>query len=110
MSWQVARRDPPLGKGRSGRGGPVGLLVCIGQVVGEPSCGGIPVDELVEGELAGQRTRPPDVAAELGLEPLPAQEELEREVRALNLQPNKGKESKTERVLTHLVGQKAATP
>jgi hypothetical protein len=41
---------------------------------------------------------------------LPAQEELEREVRALNLQPDQGKESKTERVLTHLVGQKAATP
>lgn len=39
----------------------------------------------------------------------PAQEELEREVRALNLQPDKGKESKTERVLTHLIGPTAAT-
>jgi hypothetical protein len=40
---------------------------------------------------------------------LPAQEEFEREVRALNLQPDQSEESKTQRVLTHLVGQKAAT-
>src|SRR5438093_10958970 len=35
------------------------------QVVGEPCCGGIPIDDLVEGQLAGQRTRPLDVPAEL---------------------------------------------
>jgi hypothetical protein len=35
------------------------------QVVGEPCCGCIPIDDLVEGQLAGQGTRPPDVAAEL---------------------------------------------
>src|SRR5215216_6282538 len=57
-------------KGWSGRVGPVGLPVCVGQVVGEPSCRGIPIDELVEGELAGQRTRAADVAGELGLESL----------------------------------------
>jgi hypothetical protein len=39
----------------------------------------------------------------------PAQEELEREVRALHLQPDNDNRSKTERVLTHLVGLEAAT-
>jgi hypothetical protein len=46
------------------------LPVCVCQVVGEPSCGGIPIDELVEGQPTRQRTRPPDVAAELLAEPL----------------------------------------
>ena len=39
----------------------------------------------------------------------PTQQELEREVRALNLQPDNGNKSKTERVLTHLAGSKPAT-
>jgi hypothetical protein len=49
------------------------------------------------------------IRSETVADALPAHEELEREVRALNLQPDQGKESKTERVLTHLVGQNAAT-
>jgi hypothetical protein len=38
-----------------------------------------------------------------------AQQELEREVRALNLQPDNANESKTERVLAQLAGLNAAT-
>jgi hypothetical protein len=38
-----------------------------------------------------------------------AQEELEREVEALNLQPDSDNKSKTERVLAHLVGLKVPT-
>src|SRR5215217_3426842 len=57
-------------KGWSGQGGPVRLLVGIRQVVGEPSCRGVPVEELVEGKCAGQRTRPADVAGELLAEAL----------------------------------------
>jgi hypothetical protein len=38
----------------------------------------------------------------------PAQQELEREIQDLNLQPDNNPKSKTERVLTHLAGLKAA--
>src|ERR687898_2700443 len=66
----IANSETGQGQGRSGRIDPVRLLVGIGQVIGEPARGGVPVDELVEGKLAGQRARPPDVAGELGLERL----------------------------------------
>jgi hypothetical protein len=38
-----------------------------------------------------------------------AQEELDREIRALDLQPDDDSKSKTERVLTHLVALRAVT-
>src|SRR4029450_7805842 len=64
MSWARCATRPALG-GRSGRRGPVRLPVCVCQVGGEPCSGDVPVDELVEGQLARQGTRPPDVAGEL---------------------------------------------
>jgi len=69
MSWARLRDETRRWEGRSGRVGPVWLLACILQVIGEPSCRGIPVDELVGGKLVGQGTRPPDMAAELSWNP-----------------------------------------
>src|SRR6266498_5052336 len=69
-SWARWVLGPAVGEARSGGVRPVGLPLRVREVVGEPACGGVPVDDLVEGQLAGQRARPADVAAELVTERL----------------------------------------